>query len=98
MSKRLHYQLNDQQNQQSKGNTPEVLLGENAAFKGAVDVKPGEVNWPRPNVPADISPLLFIASISTLTLAKPIIRWIPNYFELDISSDTQTPTSVAMIT
>ena len=28
----------------SKGNTPEVLLGENAAFKGAVEVKPGDVN------------------------------------------------------
>ena len=82
----------------SKGNTPEVLLGENAAFKGAVDVKPGEVNWPRPNVPADISPLLFIASMSTRVLASPSLDGFQTTEELVISSDTQTPTSVAMAT
>ena len=82
----------------SSGKAPEVLLGENAAFNGAVEVNPGEVNWPRPNVPADISPSEFIANISTLTFASPSLEGFHVIDELVTSSETQTPTSVATAT
>ena len=82
----------------SNGKTPEVLLGEKAAFNGAVEVNPGEVNWPRPNVPADISPSEFIANISTLTFASPSLEGFHVTDELVTSSDTHTPTSVAIAT